>query len=58
MIVRFSVATGYVGSRVTEDVELPDDYTEEQITHEYLLWLGENTDQNWYKLHEDSKGKS
>ena len=31
MKVMFSVSTGFVGSDITEELEFPDDYTEEDI---------------------------
>ena len=59
MLVKFTLGIGYSGANREEEVELPDDWTEEQIHEELLLWsddyidvgfdiLGDD-DNDWFK---------
>ena len=44
MKVKFSLSIGYAGVNRVEEVELPDDWTEEQIHEELLMWSDEYID--------------
>ncbi|QST02551.1 hypothetical protein IMZ31_24180 (plasmid) [Pontibacillus sp. ALD_SL1] len=47
MIYEFRVKTQYVGSQVTEEVELPDDMTEVEVEEAFKEWMFEQLDFNW-----------
>ncbi|MDF2563724.1 MAG: hypothetical protein K0Q53_119 [Massilibacillus sp.] len=47
---KFYASTGYVGAEREDIVELPDDYTEEDIQEEFDAWLGNNVELTWYKM--------
>ena len=44
MLVKFSLGIGYSGANRVEEVELPDDWTEEQINEELLMWSDDYID--------------
>ena len=44
MPVKFTLGVGYSGANREEEVELPDDWTEEQIHEELLLWSDDYID--------------
>ena len=44
MLVKFTLGIGYSGANREEEVELPDDWTEEQIHEELLLWSDDYID--------------
>lgn len=50
---KFYIDTGYVRSKKEEIVELPDDYTEEQVQLEYDNWVGNNAELSWWKVEDD-----
>ena len=49
----FSVATGLIGSRVEEEIEIEDDCTEKEIQEIYNDWLNNNCEMNYYQKDED-----
>lgn len=51
MRVHFSVMlVTYGQAKISETVELPDDYTDDQIQEEYLNWQAEQLDGGWSRL--------
>lgn len=44
MLVKFSLGIGYSGANREEEVELPDDFTDEQIHEELLAWSDDYID--------------
>lgn len=54
MKVKFSLGIGIHNATHKEEVELPDDYTEDQIEEVYLDWRSNYLDGGWTKL--DEKG--
>ena len=44
MLVKFSLGIGYSGANREEEVELPDDWTDEQIHEELLTWSDDYID--------------
>ena len=53
MLVKFTLSIGYSGDGREEEVELPDDWTEEQIHEELLLWSDDYIDVGFDILRDD-----
>lgn len=54
MKVEFYLGTGLVGGERTEVIELPDDYTEDDIEAEYQEWVHNFLDKSWHILEGDN----
>lgn len=52
MKVKFMVGVGYSGCNKEEEIELPDDYTEEDIEKELNEWIWDYIDSG-YEVIED-----
>ena len=50
MKVKFTIDTGYVGVEWEEDVDLPANFTDDEIQDAYDDWLREQIDANWERL--------
>lgn len=57
MEVKFYVSVG-IGEGQEEIVELPDDYTNDDIEEEFLEWRAGYVDSCWIKLDEDVNNES
>ena len=57
MLVKFSLGIGYSGANRVEEVELPDDWTEEQIHEELLMWSDYYIDIDFEILESDDEGQ-
>ena len=55
MLVKFTLGIGYSGANREEEVELPDDWTEEQIHEELLLWSDDYIDVGFDILGDDDE---
>lgn len=55
MKVKFTLGIGYSGANREEEVELPDDWTEEQIHEELLLWSDDYIDVGFDILEDDDE---
>lgn len=47
MKVKVWINTGFAGARHEEILELPDDFTEQQINEEALEWTHQKIEYNW-----------
>lgn len=50
MKVEFILGTGFAGATHKELVELPNDYTEDDIEEMYQEWANNFLDKSWYIL--------
>ena len=57
MKVKFSVSTGFVGSEKKVIVEVPNNWTDEQIQEYYNEWMWESIYAGWKKVDDGKPGE-
>ena len=55
MKVEFYLGIGYANAEHVEEVELPDDYTEQDIQEEFDDWVNNWIDSGWQIIEEESE---
>lgn len=50
MKVHFTLSIGIANAKQQDTVDIPDDYTDDQINEEYQDWLSNYLDGGWHKV--------
>ena len=58
MKVEFTLGTGFANGTHKEIVDLPDNYTEDDIEDSYQEWANDFLDKSWYILGVDDECNS
>jgi len=54
MKVRFTLSIGYPGAKHVDEMEFPDDTTDDEIDEEYQGWCSNYLDGSWEKLDKET----
>ena len=57
MKVKFYLGIGYANAEHIEEVELPDDYTEQDIQEEFDDWVNNWIDSGWQIIDEENEAQ-